>query len=108
MIPSFWRRFPASWQPTLLRLGLNWFPAYRATGARIIDVSPVIEAKLAALQAHASQIDASNPLAYLTPATASPLAVEHFHLLETSPAHRSALDLLTVAPRGERAGLARY
>ena len=40
MIPSFWRRFPASWQPTLLRLGLNWFPAYRATGARIIDVSP--------------------------------------------------------------------
>jgi LmbE family N-acetylglucosaminyl deacetylase len=75
---------------------------------RIIDVSPVIEAKLAALQAHASQIDASNPLAYLTPATASPLAVEHFHLLETSPAHRSALDLLTVAPRGERAGLARY
>ena len=75
---------------------------------RIIDVSPVIEAKLAALQAHASQIDASNPLAYLTPATASPLAVEHFHLLETSPAHRSALDLLTVAPRGERAGLARH
>lgn len=23
----------------LLRVGLNWFPAYRATGARIIDVS---------------------------------------------------------------------
>lgn len=39
MIPSFWRRFPASWQPTLLRLGLNWFPAYRATGARIVRVS---------------------------------------------------------------------
>jgi acyl-coenzyme A thioesterase PaaI-like protein len=39
MIPSFWRRFPASWQPTLLRLGLNWFPAYRATGARIVSVS---------------------------------------------------------------------
>jgi len=39
MISSFWRRFPASWQPTLLRVGLNWFPAYRATGARIVNVS---------------------------------------------------------------------
>lgn len=40
MIPRFWRRFPESWMPTLFRYGLNWFPAYRATGARIVRVSP--------------------------------------------------------------------
>lgn len=40
MIPAyFWKRIPPRWRPTLLRLGLNWFPAYRATGARLIHVS---------------------------------------------------------------------
>lgn len=40
MIPAFfWRRIPAAWRPTLLRHGLNWFPAYRATGARIVHIS---------------------------------------------------------------------
>ncbi len=39
MLPRFWNRIPAAWRPTMIRLGLNWFPAYRATGARIIHVS---------------------------------------------------------------------
>ena len=40
MLPAyFWNRIPSRWQPALLRLGLNWFPAYRATGARLIEVS---------------------------------------------------------------------
>ena len=40
MLPGFfWTRIPPRWQPTALRLGLNWFPAYRATGARLIHVS---------------------------------------------------------------------
>lgn len=39
MLPRFWNRIPAAWRPTLTRIGLNWFPAYRATGARIIHVS---------------------------------------------------------------------
>ncbi|MBW7902210.1 MAG: DUF4442 domain-containing protein [Rhodocyclaceae bacterium] len=39
MIPSFWRNVPPAWQPLLLRLGLNWFPAYRATGARVAEIS---------------------------------------------------------------------
>lgn len=41
MLPSyFWQRIPPRWRPALLRLGLNWFPAYRATGARLVEVSP--------------------------------------------------------------------
>lgn len=39
MIPSFWRRIPSRWQAAVLRHGLNWFPAYRATGARVIRIS---------------------------------------------------------------------
>lgn len=40
MLPGFfWTRIPPRWRPTALRLGLNWFPAYRATGARLIHVS---------------------------------------------------------------------
>jgi len=38
MIPSFWRHIPLRWRPLVLRVGLNWFPAYRATGARIIRI----------------------------------------------------------------------
>ena len=40
MLPSFWRKIPPRWRPALLRVGLNWFPAYRATGARIVHISP--------------------------------------------------------------------
>jgi len=39
MLPRFWNRIPAAWRPTLFRLGLNWFPAYRATGGRLLHVS---------------------------------------------------------------------
>ena len=40
MLPGyFWSRIPERWRPAALRLGLNWFPAYRATGARLIHVS---------------------------------------------------------------------
>lgn len=39
MLPRFWNRIPVAWRPALARLGLNWFPAYRATGARIVHIS---------------------------------------------------------------------
>lgn len=39
MIPKWWKRIPSSWHPTLLKTGFNWFPAWRATGGRVIDVS---------------------------------------------------------------------
>jgi len=40
MIPTFfWTRVPPRLRPALLRIGLNWFPAYRATGARLVEVS---------------------------------------------------------------------
>ena len=40
MLPAyFWKHIPARWQPALLKMGLNWFPAYRATGARLVEVS---------------------------------------------------------------------
>lgn len=40
MLPAyFWQRIPPAWRPAALRLGLNWFPAYRATGARLVEVS---------------------------------------------------------------------
>lgn len=40
MLPRFWNRIPAAWRPALVRHGLNWFPAYRASGARLIHVAP--------------------------------------------------------------------
>ncbi len=40
MLPRFWNKIPTTWRPAMIRHGLNWFPAYRATGARIIHVSP--------------------------------------------------------------------
>lgn len=39
MIPKWWKRIPASWRPALLKTGFNWFPAWRATGGRVVDVS---------------------------------------------------------------------
>jgi acyl-coenzyme A thioesterase PaaI-like protein len=39
MIPKWWKRIPSSWHPTLLKTGFNWFPAWRATGGRVIEVS---------------------------------------------------------------------
>jgi len=39
MLPKWWHRVPADWRPTLLRWGFNWFPAYRATGGRVVHVS---------------------------------------------------------------------
>lgn len=39
MLPGFWKHIPAAWRPALFRLGLNWFPAYRATGGRLVHVA---------------------------------------------------------------------
>ena len=39
MLPKWWHRVPAAWRPALLRWGFNWFPAYRATGGRVMHVS---------------------------------------------------------------------
>lgn len=40
MLPKWWKRVPASWRPTLLKFGFNWFPAWRAVGGRVVHVSP--------------------------------------------------------------------
>ena len=39
MIPQWWKHVPLSWRPLLLKTGFNWFPAWRATGGRVIEVS---------------------------------------------------------------------
>lgn len=39
MIPKWWKRVPQAWRPALLKSGFNWFPAWRATGARVVEVS---------------------------------------------------------------------
>lgn len=61
---------------------------------RIVDVGSVLDAKVAAIRAHRSQLAPTNPLAHLALPLAGAVAIEHFALLETSPLHRSAFDLL--------------
>ena len=39
MIPKWLKRIPPSWHPLLLKTGFNWFPAWRATGGRVVEVS---------------------------------------------------------------------
>lgn len=39
MLPKWWKKLPPAWRPALLRWGFNWFPAWRATGGRVIHVS---------------------------------------------------------------------
>ena len=39
MIPKWWKNIPMAWRPALLKTGFNWFPAWRATGARVVEVS---------------------------------------------------------------------
>lgn len=82
LVPAFWGVAPEIF-------GKGALP-----GTRIVAVDDTLDVKIAALRCHASQLDPTNPLAQLTSATAAPLAEEHFHLLETSPRHRSAFDLL--------------
>lgn len=49
MIPKWWQRVPAAWHPTLLKTGFNWFPAWRATGGRVIEVSRDLKRMVVAL-----------------------------------------------------------
>lgn len=52
----------------------------------VVDVSDVIDRKLAALACHRSQLGPDNPLAYLDRGLAlAHLAVEHFHVAPGSP-----------------------
>ena len=39
MIPRWWKRIPAAWRPAFMKAGFNWFPAWRATGGRVVEVS---------------------------------------------------------------------
>ena len=39
MLPKWWKKLPPTWRPAFLRWGFNWFPAWRATGGRVIHVS---------------------------------------------------------------------
>lgn len=49
MIPKWWKRVPHSWRPLLLKAGFNWFPAWRATGGRVIEVSADLQRIVVAL-----------------------------------------------------------
>lgn len=40
MLPRWWSWVPAAWQAPFVRFGLNWFPAFRSTGGRVIHVAP--------------------------------------------------------------------
>jgi hypothetical protein len=39
MIPKWFKHIPSSWHPALIKSGFNWFPAWRATGGRVVEVS---------------------------------------------------------------------
>ena len=39
MIPKWLKHIPSAWHPALLKTGFNWFPAWRATGGRVVEVS---------------------------------------------------------------------
>jgi len=39
MLPKWWTKLPPAWRPAFLRWGFNWFPAWRATGGRVVHVS---------------------------------------------------------------------
>jgi hypothetical protein len=52
MIPKWWNRIPAAWRPALLKTGFNWFPAWRATGGRVVDVSKDMRRIVVALPLH--------------------------------------------------------
>lgn len=59
----------------------------------VIDVTAVIDRKLAALRAHASQVGPSHPLAHIDRAAALRwLGYEYFHRAADSPSPRSFLD----------------
>lgn len=49
MIPKWWKHIPAAWHPALLKTGFNWFPAWRATGGRVIEVSKDLKRIVVAL-----------------------------------------------------------
>jgi hypothetical protein len=52
MIPKWWNRIPPAWRPALLKTGFNWFPAWRATGGRVVDVSKDMRRITIALPLH--------------------------------------------------------
>lgn len=52
MLPKWWMVLPPRWRPTALRLGFNWFPAWRATGARVLRVAPDMGSLVVALPLH--------------------------------------------------------
>lgn len=39
MLPRWYQHVPPRLRPRLVRLGLNWFPSFRATGGRVTHVS---------------------------------------------------------------------
>ena len=52
MIPKWWKRIPPAWRPVLLKSGFNWFPAWRATGGRVVEVSKDLRRIVVALPLH--------------------------------------------------------
>jgi LmbE family N-acetylglucosaminyl deacetylase len=63
-----------------------------------VDVTPVVDRKLAALRSHASQVGPRHLLTHVDRATAMRwLGTEYFHLAADSPSSRSFLDDLAAA-----------
>jgi acyl-coenzyme A thioesterase PaaI-like protein len=52
MIPRWWKHVPERWRPVLLKHGFNRFPAWRATGGRVTEVSRDLRRIVVALPLH--------------------------------------------------------
>lgn len=49
MIPKWFDRTPPASRPWLIKIGFNWLPAWRSTGARVIEVSRDLRRMVVAL-----------------------------------------------------------
>lgn len=49
MIPRWFDRVPAGARPWLIKAGFNWLPAWRGTGARVVEVSRDLRRMVVAL-----------------------------------------------------------
>jgi len=50
MFPKWFYKTPPGIRPLLIRLGFNWLPAWRATGGRVVHVSPDLKRIVVALR----------------------------------------------------------
>jgi LmbE family N-acetylglucosaminyl deacetylase len=71
---------------SLWKLGPEHFHVQRSQVTASVDVSPVLDRKLAALRCHRTQLEADNVLTHITPELAqSFFGVEHFRCADAKP-----------------------